>query len=596
MINRGLLISIKRQLPRTRRNTFDIYYVFFSVSSLIFLVPMAPLLYFLGLGDVAVSVFWACLFVFIALVLWSRGMPRLWALSIYQTSIMGIILFNAWHLGGVTSPVMVWLGIVPVLPLFTFKSRNGVYFWLSVSMLSVLLTFVLQLVGLFPIQANQTWQDLALGAMMYGLLVYTQWSLIRSVDLMNQQSVKHINRTNLRLKKLSHDLTEANAHKDQFLAIVSHEMRTPLNAVMGYLSLMSTDKRMTPDLQEFVSGAQNSAAHLLTVINDLLDYSQIQNGKITLNPQVFNLHTMLQKTQATLSPRAADLGLSYQLFIEDSVPTWVKADQHRLTQILINLLGNALKFTDKGHVHTRVSFAAHNSLAMQGMLRVCVEDTGPGIEAAQQARIFEPFVQLSHANSRSARDALRGNGLGLSITNTLVQSHGGRIELQSTVGKGSSFIVKVPLLLAPAAPKTDPVLELIDNRAVHLLIVDDHAVNRLVAKATILRSLPNAVIDEAEDGTSGLAKMSQTLYDLVLLDLVMPDMDGIEVMRRVRNNLAAPFNQVQVIALTANVASDALKDCRDVGINEVMPKPFDRHTLVNRIMHYCLPEDKSASS
>jgi CheY-like chemotaxis protein len=233
---------------------------------------------------------------------------------------------------------------------------------------------------------------------------------------------------------------------------------------------------------------------------------------------------------------------------------------------------------------------------MQGMLRVCVEDTGPGIEAAQQARIFEPFVQLSHANSRSARDALRGNGLGLSITNTLVQSHGGRIELQSTVGKGSSFIVKVPLLLAPAAPQTDPVLELVDNRVVHLLIVDDHAVNRLVAKATILRALPNAVIDEAQDGTSGLAQMSKTLYDLVLLDLVMPDMDGIEVMRRVRHNLAAPFNQVQVIALTANVASDALKDCHDVGINEVMPKPFDRHTLVNRIMHYCPPEDKPASS
>jgi CheY-like chemotaxis protein/anti-sigma regulatory factor (Ser/Thr protein kinase) len=290
------------------------------------------------------------------------------------------------------------------------------------------------------------------------------------------------------------------------------------------------------------------------------------------------------------------LGLSYQLFIEDSVPVWVKADQHRLTQILINLLGNALKFTDKGHVNTYVSFTVHNAMAMQGTLRVCVEDTGPGIDATQQTRIFEPFVQLSHAKSRSAGDALRGNGLGLSITNTLVQSHGGRIELQSTVGKGSSFIVKVPLLLAPAMPKTDPVLERTDCRVVHLLIVDDHAVNRLVAKATILRALPNAVIDEAEDGTSGLAQMSKTLYDLVLLDLVMPDMDGIEVMRRVRNNLAAPFNRVQVIALTANVASDALKACKDVGINEVMPKPFDRYSLINRIFHYCLPEDKPSSS
>ena len=596
MINRRLLINIKRRLPRTRRNTFDIYYVFFSVSSLMFLVPMAPLLYFLDLPDVALSVLVASLLVFVGLSLWFRGLPRIWALTIYQTSIMGVILYNAWNLGGVTSPVMVWLGIVPILPLFTSKSRNGVYFWLSMSLLSVLATLAMQLTGIIPMQAHQTWQELALGAMMYTLLVQTQWSLINSVDLMTLTSVKHVSRTNQRLKILSQDLTQANAHKDQFLAIVSHEMRTPLNAVMGYLSLLSTDQRLTADSKEFVNGAQNSAAHLLTVINDLLDFSQIQNGSITLNPQVFDLHTMLQKTHGTLSPRASDLGLSYEIFIEDKVPVWVSADQHRLTQILINLLGNALKFTDHGSVHTYVSFTPLDNAFDQGMLHLCVKDTGPGIDAAQQQRIFEPFVQLSHAQSRSSRDALRGNGLGLSITSTLVQSHGGRIELQSSVGKGSAFTVHLPIQLATAPPKTAPVMELIDMRHMRLLIVDDHPVNRLVAKATIHRALPNATIDEAVDGTSGLARMSDTIYDLVLLDLVMPDMDGIEVMRQVRHTLPSPFNQVQVIALTANVASDALRACKEVGINEVMPKPFDRHTLINRILHYCLPEEKKHNS
>jgi len=140
--------------------------------------------------------------------------------------------------------------------------------------------------------------------------------------------------------------------------------------------------------------------------------------------------------------------------------------------------------------------------------------------------------------------------------------------------------------VAPAPPKSVPALELIDHSPVKLLIVDDHAVNRMVATATIQRSMPNAQIDQAENGTQGLEKMSTTLYDLVLLDLVMPDIDGIEVMRRVRGTLAPPYRDVQVVALTANVAEDALKTCLAVGISEVMPKPFDRLTLVNTVIRH----------
>jgi hypothetical protein len=155
-----------------------------------------------------------------------------------------------------------------------------------------------------------------------------------------------------------------------------------------------------------------------------------------------------------------------------------------------------------------------------------------------QARIFEPFVQLTRADTgRTSNDALRGNGLGLSISDTLIKSHGGELKVDSTPGKGSTFSFQIPVRVVMPPQKSAPVQEPIHTTQVKLLIVDDHAVNRMVAKATIQRAMPNATIEEAENGTAGLARMTQTHYDLVLLDLVMPDIDGIEVMRRVRNTL-----------------------------------------------------------
>ena len=589
MINRPLLLFIKRQLPRERRNSFDVYYVFFSFTASLSMWLMAIVMLWLEQPRIATSI-WVGTFVLIGtLALWTKGLPDFWAQTIFESTLICLMIYNAWATGGVTSPCMIFLGIAPILPLFFSSSRRFVFFWLFVSLVGMLLTLTLQLNHLIPMRADQTWQDLVLSATMYAFLAYTQWSLIDAVESTNTFTLRKINRSNQRLQRLSHDLQRANSHKDQFLAIVSHEMRTPLNAVMGYLNLMDTDERTHHEAKEFVTGAQNAAAHLLTVINDLLDYSQIQNGKITLNPQTFNLHTMLHNTHGSLMPRAIDFGLSYGLYIDPQVPEWIKADQHRLTQVLINLLGNALKFTDKGYVNTQVYFEPSAKTPQSGTLCVHVIDSGPGIALAEQARIFEPFVQLTRIDTRAnARDALRGNGLGLSITDTLVKSHGGQLTVRSAVGQGSTFSFRIPVHIAPAPHKPLPTLDRVDTSAFKLLIVDDHAVNRLVAKATLQRAMPNAHIEEAENGLTGFAKMSEALYDVVLLDLVMPDIDGIEVMRRVRNTLPSPLNTVHVIALTANVANEALIACKEVGMDEVMSKPFDRHTLVNRVLHYCL--------
>ena len=587
MFSRNFILFIKNNLPVGMRSSQDIYFVLFVISALAFIIPTCPWFFILGQERAGVSVMVVALVIFSTMLAWRfLKLPLLWAQNIYQFNLVAVILYNAWFMGGLSSPVMVWLGIVPVLPLFTARSRVWVYVWMFFSFSSVVGLYIIQVTGILPMLPHDTAEGLAFRGMMYAMLLLTQLSLIYSVDMLSESTLRHISRTNTRLNLLSVDLQKANAHKDQFLAMVSHEMRTPLNAVMGYLSLMSTDKRLPEDAVDFVKGAQNSAAHLLTVINDLLDFSQIQKGRVVLNPQVFNLNVMLHKTHGIFKPRASDLGLDYKLIISPDLPEWVRGDQHRLAQIIINLLGNALKFTDKGHVTTQVDYKATSE--HDGVLVVRVIDSGRGIALEAQQKIFEPFVQLTQADGQSApRDALRGNGLGLSITRTLVNSHDGTIDLHSEVGMGSEFRISIPLTVAPAPPKSVPALELIDHSSVKLLIVDDHAVNRMVATATIQRSMPNAQIDQAENGTQGLEKMSTTLYDLVLLDLVMPDIDGIEVMRRVRGSLVPPYRDVQVVALTANVAEEALKTCLSVGISEVMPKPFDRLTLVNTVIRHC---------
>ena len=321
MLNRNIIFFIKNRLPVGMRSKQDIYFVFFVLSALAFIIPTCPWFFILGQERAGTSVAVMATMITVTMLCWRYlKLPLIWAQNMYQSSLLAVILYNAWYMGGLSSPVLVWLGIVPVLPLFTARSRIWVYVWMFLSFSSVWVFYILQIQGVLPMLVQETPEELAFRSLMYAMLLLTQLSLIYSVDMLSESTLRHISRTNNRLNLLSIDLQKANSHKDQFLAMVSHEMRTPLNAVMGYLSLMSTDKRLPEDAVDFVKGAQNSAAHLLTVINDLLDFSQIQNGRVVLNPQVFNLHVMLHKTHSIFKPRASDLGLSYKLLLSPSLP------------------------------------------------------------------------------------------------------------------------------------------------------------------------------------------------------------------------------------------------------------------------------------
>jgi len=583
---RGLYSNIRNKLPHNLRSVEDYYFLSFSVSAVLCLVLLSPLLIYAGQWRPGWSSGLCALLISACLALWRAGIPIPLVQIGYQATLMWGILFNAYHSGGVASPVMIWMGIVPILPLFTV-SRRWSYAWLIISFISVVVIYWAQLHGMVPLSEGKSQQELALSAIMIGLLCITQIMLVMTYDSANAQNIRHIKRKNETLNTLSQDLQLANVHKDRFLATVSHEMRTPLNAIMGYLGLLRTTDNLPTIATSYVQGAQNSAAHLLTVINDLLDYSQIRQGKLVFTPQTVNLHQVLEETHQTLAPKAAGQAIDYILDIDTNLPHWVLIDPHRFAQIFLNLLGNALKFTEHGTVTTRVRFEPTPLELDAGLLIMQVQDTGIGIPSESINHIFEPFVQLDAKSNLGNDNSLRGNGLGLSITQNLIRNLGGAISLVSQVGVGSTFEVHLPIKTAqaPAASNQSPVDQTHQDE-VYLLLVDDHATNRLVASATIKRGLPNAHIDEARNGTEAIEKMKANHYDLVLMDLIMPDYSGIEVTRIIRTECQPPLCDVEVVALTANVAEDAVKACLEVGIHELLPKPFDREVLIRTILQH----------
>ena len=595
-VNRRVHTYIKRRLPSHLRATQNIFFFMFSTSALLGIIPISIWFFWVNHTMGAWSTLLATGLIAMSMVLWRAGFSLAWCVCLYQLTLLGVVLFNACITGGVTSPALVWLAIVPLMPLFT-ASRKSAIAWMGLSLLSVLTLYYLESRGYWrssnimsPSQnmampGASSLEGMMFGATMFSMMLLTQMILVQTYDTANEHHLRRLERTNQRLTNLSHHLVVANAHKDSFLAMVSHEMRTPLNAVMGYLGLLATDTHLPAQTRPYVEGARHSASHLVTVINDLLDFSQIQQGKLILTKQAIHLRDLLTNTHQTLAPKAAQSGLSYTLTLDPSLPTWALIDPHRLAQIILNLLGNALKFTHHGYVRMQASFEPTGGEEALGTLILCVEDSGQGIAKEHLDAIFEPFVQIKAEDQRTD-NALHGNGLGLAITRSLVKSHAGDIQVESTLGQGSRFTVRLPvattsppLVRQHEAVSTDPT-------PYHLLVVDDHATNRLVVSATLMRSLPNTRIDQAVNGTQALEKMRSTRYDLVLMDLIMPDISGIDVVRHIRQEGKEPFASVPVVALTANVATDAVKECLDAGICAVLPKPFDREALVHTVLQH----------
>lgn len=375
----------------------------------------------------------------------------------------------------------------------------------------------------------------------------------------------------------------ANQAKSAFLARMSHELRTPLNAIMGYAQLLKMDKSLGERQTQSLKTIHSSGEHLLLLIVDILDLSQIEAGKTELHPAPAAVSTFLQGLSDIIRIKAEEKGLNYVLDCDVNVPPAIDIDEKRLRQVLLNLLSNSVKFTAKGAVSLsvrRTDTALHSTMAT---LRFEVRDTGVGIPKEEQARVFEPFEQAGDAHSRAA-----GTGLGLAIVRQLVRLMGGEVHLESQVGHGSRFWFElrvhcpaIDTLALPQPSATAPQSDMTGYEGPRrtILIVDDVEINRTML-VDILRPLGFDTV-EASDGQEALDRIGQARPDLVLMDLAMPVMDGLQATRALRS-LQLTRN-LPIIALSANASNADRDEALEAGAQVFLAKPFDRADLLRHL-------------
>ena len=368
--------------------------------------------------------------------------------------------------------------------------------------------------------------------------------------------------------------------KEDFLSMMSHEIRTPMNAVIGMAHLL-IDDNPKPEQEENLKILQLSAENLLSLVNDILDFNKIEAGKVILEEVEFDLEEALLNLKSSFSNQAKQKSLSLRTFLDPGIPRKLIGDPVRISQVLYNLVSNALKFTEEGSVTVSVKSMEDDEDSIT--LKFAVVDTGIGISSDKQEAIFESFVQENTGTTRK----FGGSGLGLSIVRRLIELMDSRIVLRSQKDRGSefSFVLNLPISkqITPSRPEVE-VKEMDDLEGLRVLVVEDNAVNQMVIRKFLRKW--NAHMDTAHNGVEALKKVEVSDYDLILMDLQMPEMDGFTATKKIRGLRKGNLHDIPIIALTASVQLDSRHKVFEVGMDDFVTKPFNPEDLLNKIKRH----------
>ena len=385
------------------------------------------------------------------------------------------------------------------------------------------------------------------------------------------------------LEKAKQVAESANKSTSSFLATMSHEMRTPLNAIIGVLELLSHTP-MIPEQKQLVKTGRNSSELLLIVINDILDFSKMEVGKVTLDDICFDLHYLLRDTLEILQALIGEKSLTIKLNIDPALPDFVMGDPDRFRQILTNLIHNAIKFTLEGSITIQASGIHIENEFFD--FKCVIQDTGIGISRENQSILFEPFTMVDQTHSRS----FKGTGLGLAICQRLSSLMGGIINVDSEIGKGSTFTF---MLRLKEGIKEDCLYRnesnnnmRIPKKNTRILLAEDNWANQIVIKKIL--ELANQKVDIANDGLEALESVSNNDYDLILMDISMPKMDGIECVRRIKQ--LPEKNKIPIIALTAHALEGDRERFLATGMDNYLTKPIQRASLLDSVARLTTPE------
>jgi signal transduction histidine kinase/CheY-like chemotaxis protein len=411
--------------------------------------------------------------------------------------------------------------------------------------------------------------------------------LILSGSIVGYHILRQFNRQRLLISEL--DIAEKKAliaaqTKENFLANMSHEIRTPLSGILGFTNLLQK-RPLDETSSEFVSSIQRSGENLMTIINDILDLSKIEAGMMRITPGIFSINGLVNSVETFFTERAKEKGLTLSSTIDSSIPDTLVGDATRLTQILVNLIGNAIKFTQQGNI--TIEIYNKQQTEKEAVVGFRISDTGIGIDKEKLSEIFERFNQGEDSTTRN----YGGTGLGLSIVKSLIVLQNGDIEVTSEQGKGTTFHFYIPYGIAEEqltiVPATDPdYFKDTSNTPLKVLVVDDNTINQSLMKH--LLSQWNIDFHVVSNGLEAVSYLSSNECDLILMDIQMPQMDGYAATQKIREELKL---NIPIIAMTAHALPGEREKCLSRGMNEYIPKPVKEEELFTLISKLGLKEN-----